>query len=98
MKKEDIKALINLFEKLKRTNDLIKLHHSNDSTVMLDQYQAISNDTIFEIMHLLYKPENRNHELANKISFNKFIKYPTTSTNKILNDDEIIPNLEMMLG
>lgn len=97
MKKEEITYLINLFDKLKRTNDLIKLHNTNDSSAMLDQYQAISNDTIFEIMRVLYNPENRNHELANTISFNLFIKYPTPSTNKMLNDDEIIPNLEKML-
>jgi hypothetical protein len=37
---------------------------------MFNQHEAISNDIIFEIVHVLYKGENKNHELANKISFN----------------------------
>jgi len=36
MQKEVITYLINLLEKLKRTNDHIKLHDTNISNVMLD--------------------------------------------------------------
>jgi predicted transcriptional regulator of viral defense system len=98
MKKEDITYLANLLEKLKRTNDLLNLHRTNDTEAMFKQYQAISNDTLFEIMQILYQSGNRNHELANKISFNLFIKYPNNSVNKMISDDDMMPNLEMMLG
>lgn len=97
MEKQDITYLINLLEKLKRTDDMLRLHRNNDSNAMFKQYEAISNDTIFEIMKVLYGGENKNHELANKISFNIFIKYPTESSHRILNDDDMIPNLEKML-
>jgi len=98
MKKEEKIHLINLFDKLKRTDNMRRLHGSNDSDAMFKQYQAISNDTIFEILAILYSKNDINHELVNKISFNLFIKYPTQSTNKIINDDEFLPNLELMLG
>lgn len=98
MKKEEKIHLINLFDKLKRTDNMLRLHGSNDSDAMFKQYQAISNDTIFEILAILYSKNDINHELVNKISFNLFIKYPTQSTNKIINDDEFLPNLELMLG
>ncbi|QOG01326.1 hypothetical protein [Flavobacterium sp. MDT1-60] len=97
MEKQDITYLINLLDKLKRTDDMLRLHRNNDSNAMLKQYEAISNDTIFEIMKVLYRGENKNHELANKISFNIFIKYPTENSHRILNDEDIIPNLEKML-
>lgn len=96
MKKEDKIYLINLIEKLKRTDDMLRLHRTNDSEVMLKQYEAISTDTIFEILKILYT-NNVNHELANKISFSLFLKYPSHSTDLILREDEIIPNIELML-
>ena len=97
MKKQDIIYLTNLLDKLKRTDDMLRLHRNNDSKAMYKQYEAISNDTIFEIMKVLYKGENKNHELANRISYNIFIKYPTENSNRILNDEDIIQNIEKML-
>lgn len=95
---EDKIYLINLIEKLKRTNDMLRLHQTNESDAMFKQYAAISNDTIFEIIKILYT-NNVNHELANKISFSLFVKYPNHNTNVVLKDDEIIPNIEeLMLG
>ena len=98
MKKEDITYLINLIEKLKRTKDMIELHKENDTEVMLKQYQSVSNDTLFEIMQVLYNSKNRNHELANKISFNLLNKYPNSSSKKLIGDEEIITELKLMLG
>lgn len=97
MEKQDLTYLINLFDKLKRTDEMIKLHRENDSAAMLNQYEAILNDTIFEIMQVVYTDKNKNHELANKISYNIFFKYPNVSTHRILSEDDIIPNLEKML-
>jgi len=97
MEKQDLTYLINLLDKLKRTDEMIKLHRENDSTAMLNQYEAILNDTIFEIMQVVYTDNNKNHELANKISYNIFFKYPNVSTHRILSEDDMIPNLEKML-
>jgi len=97
MEKQELTYIKNLFDKLKSTDEMIKLHRNNDSIIMLQQYEAILNDTIFEIIKNLYTDENVNHELVNKITYNIFFKYPNAAIHRILSEDEIIPNLERML-
>jgi len=96
MEKQELTYIKNLFDKLKYTDEMIKLHRNNDSVVMVQQYEAILNDTIFDIMKTLYTDENVNHELVNKITYNIFFKYPNAATHRIFGEDEIIPNLERM--